>query len=339
MMEGQTNVRSARFGVGAIDGIGKELGRFIVTTMPVPWQRAQTRLGAIPVAVLMVENMKFETLDRQVAAAPECDTVLAIGGGQAIDLGKYLAWKRGHRLVSTPTILSVDAFVTPAAGIRRGHRVEYVGQTSPDPLVIDYDLIRTAPPELNIAGVGDLLSIHTACFDWELAHRAGRSEYPFRAEDIAAARAILAGTMAKADAIRACSDDGLRAIVEGYMQVNTLCLPAGHYRVEEGSEHYLFYELEERLKRSFIHGWIVGLGVHLLSRLQDNQHAEAVAFMDAVGLRYQPVQMEIRRDDLVASLLNLRGYVEGRSDLWHTIIHERALTPKWIEEALKTLKL
>ena len=45
MIEGQTGVRSLRFGPGAIDGIGKELGRFIVTTMDVPWQRAQQRLG------------------------------------------------------------------------------------------------------------------------------------------------------------------------------------------------------------------------------------------------------------------------------------------------------
>lgn len=337
MIEGQTNVRSSRFGAGAIAGIGQELGRFIVTTMEVPWQRAQPRIGAQPVAVLLVENMEIETLERQIAAAPECDTVLAIGGGQAIDLGKYLAWKRGLRLVSAPTILSVDAFVTPAAGIRRGHRVEYVGQTTPDPLVIDYDLIRTAPPELNIAGVGDLLSIHTACFDWELAERAGRSEFPFRPEDVVKARAILSDTFAKADAIRSCSDDGLRAIVEGYMRVNTICLPAGHYRVEEGSEHCLFYELEERLKRPFIHGWIVGLGVHVLSRLQNNGHAKVVAFMDAVGLRYQPAHLQVRRDDLAASLLNLRNYIGNRPDLWYTIIQEQPITPAWVAEVLESL--
>jgi len=338
MIKGQTNVRSSCFGSGAIDGIGKKFGRFIVTTMEVPWRLAQPRLGAQPVAVLHVENMEVETLDRQVASAPECDTVLAMGGGQAIDLGKYLAWKRGLRLVTAPTILSVDAFVTPAAGIRRGHRVEYVGQTSPDPLVIDYDLIRTAPPELNIAGVGDLLSIHTACFDWELAERAGKSEYPFRAEDVAKARAILADTMAQAAAIRTCSDEGLRVIVEGYMRVNTICLPAGHYRVEEGSEHYLFYELEERLKRPFIHGWIVGLGIHLLSRLQGNRHAEAVAFMDEVGLRYQPAGMELRREDLHASLLNLRRHLDGRPDLWYTVINEREISPAWVDAALAGLK-
>ena len=338
MITGQTNVRSVRFGAGAIDGISKELGRFVVTTMEVPWRLAQRRLGAPPVAVIHVEDMEIGTLDRQVAAAPECDTVLAIGGGQAIDLGKYLAWKRGLRLVTAPTILSVDAFVTPAAGIRRGHRVEYVGQTSPDPLVIDYDLIRTAPSELNVAGVGDLLSIHTACFDWEVAERAGKSEYPFRAEDAAKARQILSDTMAKAEAIRTCLDEGLLAIVEGYMRVNTICLPTGHCRVEEGSEHYLFYELEERLKRPFIHGWIVGLGVHLLSRLQENRHAEAVAFMDEVGLRYQPTGMEIRRDDLRDSLLSLRRYVSHRSDLWYTVINECDLSPAWIESALATLK-
>ena len=338
MISGQTNVSSKRFGAGAVDGIGRELGRFIVTTMELPWRLAQPRLGAQPAAVLHVENMEIETLNRQVAAAPECDTVLAIGGGQAIDLGKYLAWRRGVRLVTAPTILSVDAFVTPAAGIRRGHRVEYVGQTSPDPLVIDYDLIRTAPAELNIAGVGDLLSIHTACFDWELAESAGQSEFPFLPEDVAKARAILSDTMAKATAIRACSDEGLRAIVEGYMRVNTICLPAGHYRVEEGSEHYLFYELEERLKRPFIHGWIVGLGVHLLSRLQENRHAEAVAFMEEVGLRYQPADLQVRREDLAASLLSSRSYVAGRPDLWYTVINARELSVDWVQAALATLR-
>ncbi len=338
MIEGCTNVRSARFGAGAFSQLGSELGRFLVTTMEVPWRLAEPRLRLKPAGVFLVENMEIETLARQLAAAPAVDTVLAIGGGQAIDLGKYIAWKRGLRLVSVPTILSVDAFVTPAAGVRRGHRVEYVGQTSPDPLVIDYDLIRTAPPELNIAGVGDLLSIQTACFDWELAERAGRSEYPFRTDDLAKARAILADTMAKADAIRNCTDEGLRAIVEGYMRVNAICLPAGHYRIEEGSEHYLFYELEERLRRPFIHGWIVGLGVHLLTRLQENRHAEAVAFMEAVGLRHQPADLGIQREDLTASLLNLRNYVQARPDLWYTAIHEREITRPWVDSVLSGLR-
>ena len=247
-IDGNTNVRSQRFGAGSVNGLGDELGRFVVTTMDIPWRVTKDRLGGSPAAVIAVESMELDFIERQIAVAPDCDTVVGIGGGQAIDLAKYLAWKRGIRLVSIPTVLSVDAFVTPAAGVRRNHQVEYVGKASPDPLVIDYDLIRTAPMDLNVAGIGDLLSIHTASFDWVLAEQRGKSEYPFSQQDVDAARAILNEVMSKASDIRNCTDDGLQAIVDGYMRINTICLPAGHYRVEEGSEHYLFYELEERLR-------------------------------------------------------------------------------------------
>ncbi len=336
-LSGETNVRSLRTGRGCLYGIGRELGRFVVTTMEIPWQVTRDLIGATPEAVIMVENMELDVIERQIAEAPACDTVLAIGGGQAIDLGKYFSWKRRIRLVTVPTILSVDAFTTPAAGIRQGHRVVYLGSATPDPLVIDYDVIRTAPPDLNIAGVGDLLSIHTASFDWEFAERAGHSEYPFSPEAIVAARSIVTMLEEKASDIRACTDAGLQAIVDGCIKLNTICLPAGHFRVEEGSEHYLFYELEERLQRPFTHGHIVGLGIRLMSRLQGNRADEVAQFMDEVGLRHQPADMAISRADLTASLLNLRSYVESRSDLWYTAVNQSRITPEWVAEAIADL--
>lgn len=163
-------------------------------------------------------------------------------------------WRAGHGcgkvflLVTTPTVVSVDAFVTPSAVVHRGSEVVYVGKTTPDPLIIDFDLILTAPRDLNIAGVGDILSIHTATYDWELAHKAVKSEYPFSPDDIDKARSILAEVMSKANDIAVVSDAGVESLVRAYIAVNTICLPAGHYRVEEGSEHYLVYALEKRLQ-------------------------------------------------------------------------------------------
>lgn len=337
-IEGETNVLSQRFGSGSVDGLGRELGRFVVATMEIPWNVTRQRLGGNPVAVIMVESMEVSVIERQLAQMPECDTVVGIGGGQAIDLAKYLAWRRGARLVSIPTILSVDAFVTPAAGVRRDHRVEYMGKASPDPLVIDYDLLRTAPPELNIAGVGDLLSMHIATFDWCLAEGAGRSEYPFSQPAVDRARDILREVMNRGSEIRRCTDAGLQAIVDGYLLLNTICLPAGHYRVEEGSEHYVFYELEERLARPFIHGHIVGLGIYLMSSLQQNKAREVTAFMDDVGLKYHPAEMDISLNDLQKSLAALREFVLSRSNLWYTIINEREITSEWTRTALDGLR-
>jgi len=337
-LKGETNVTSLRMGKGSIKGTGQDVGKFVVATMNIPWNVTKDHLGKSPEKVIMVESVEEAWLDEQVKALPPCDTVIGIGGGQAVDAAKYISWKKGIRMVTIPTILSVDAFVTPAAGIRQNHEVIYVGESSPDPLVVDFDVIRTAPPELNIAGIGDLLSMHTATFDWEFAQGKGKSEYPFSAEDVQKARVILEDLFQILPEIRQNTDKGLRAIVEGYMRLNTICLPAGHYRVEEGSEHYLFYELEERLKRPFIHGYIVGLGIYLMSRLQGNDPEGITKIMNEVELRYHPVDMEIQRADLIAALLNLRKFVENRPNLWYTVINDSNISLEWAEEAMSRLQ-
>lgn len=337
-LQGETNVKDLRTGADAALGLGREIGKFCVMTMEIPWKVTRDKMGGSPEAVVMVETMEEVWLDCMCDSLPACDCVVGVGGGMAIDAAKYVSWKKGIRLVSVPTILSVDAFTTPAAGIRRNHEVAYVGHASPNPLVIDFGIIRSAPPELNIAGVGDLLSMHTASFDWAYAQSKGKSEYPFSADAVAQADAILEMLYGLLPDIRNTTDKGLMAIVEGYIKLNTICLPAGHFRVEEGSEHYLFYELEERLKRPFVHGYIVGLGIYLMSQLQGNRFDFIRQVMDEVALPYDPRVMEIRREDLVAALLNVRHFVEHRPKLWYTVINDSRITRDWAEQAVAGLK-
>lgn len=332
-----TNIRSIRMERGAMKNIAQELGRFSVFTMDIPWEVTKNLLGKDPEKVQMVTSVDEEVLDRQIQDMPSCDTIVGIGGGQAIDAAKYMSWKKDIRLVSIPTILSVDAFVTTAAGVRRDHSVVYVGESFPDPLIIDFDVIRTAPAKLNIAGIGDLLSAHTATFDWELAETRGRSEYPFSKNNVRLARDVVASLEALLPEIRSNEDAGLRAIVEGYMKLNEVCMPAGHWRIEEGSEHYLFYELEERLRRPFIHGNIIGLGIYIMSRLQNNDPQRITNMMDEAGLAYQPADLDIKRADLESSLLNLKNYVEQNDHLWYTIINEADIDKTWVAEVLNDL--
>lgn len=337
-IQGETNVKDLRAGTDAVRGLGKELGSFCVMTMDIPWQVTKDKLGGNPASVVMVQTMEEVWLDAMCERLPACGTVVGVGGGMAIDAAKYVSWKKGIRLVSIPTILSVDAFTTPAAGIRRNHEVAYVGHASPDPLVIDFGILRTAPPELNIAGIGDLLSMHTASFDWNYANTKGKSEYPFSETAIKKADDILQLLYGALPDIRNNNDKGLMAIVEGYIKLNTICLPAGHFRVEEGSEHYLFYELEERLKRPFVHGYIVGLGIFLMSQLQGNKFEFIRHVMNEVKLPYDPAIMNIQRDDLIASLLNLRNFVENRPKLWYTVINDSGISRSWAEAAVADLK-
>jgi len=333
-----TNVRDLRFGQDASLQFGTQLGRFCVFTMEIPWKVTRTKLGGTPEAVFFVETMEEAWLETVCASLPPCDVIVGVGGGMAIDAAKYVSWRKELRLVSIPTILSVDAFTTPAAGIRRNHEVHYVGETSPDPLIIDFGILRTAPKELNIAGIGDLFSMHTACYDWHLAQTRGKSEFPFDRKAIQRARQILDTLEGLLPEIRENTDRGLMAIVEGYIDLNTICLPAGHFRVEEGSEHYLFYELEERLQRPFVHGYIVGLGIYVMSQWQENHFAHIRDQMNAVGLPYQPADLGIQREDLLASILSLRAYVATRPKLWYTCIQDREISREWAEEAIASLR-
>ena len=145
-----TNVKQLRIGRGVSKGIGKELGKYVVATMEIPWNIIKNEMGKSPEKVINVTSVEKQWIEDQIKELPEFDTILGIGGGMAIDVAKYISWKLNKKLVSIPTILSVDAFTTPAAGVRVNHDVEYLGIASPDPLIIDYDLLRSAPKELNI---------------------------------------------------------------------------------------------------------------------------------------------------------------------------------------------
>ena len=333
-----TNVNQLRIGKGVSVGIGKELGTYVVTTMEIPWNIIKNDLGKSPEKVINVISVEKQWIEDQIKELPEFDTIVGIGGGMAIDVAKYISWKLNKKLVSIPTILSVDAFTTPAAGVRVNHDVEYLGIASPNPLIIDYDLLRSAPKELNIAGVGDLFSIHTASFDWQYANSRGKSEYPFSQNAIDNGKKILEFIYDNIGNIKENNDNGLRSIVEAYISLNTICLPIDHFRIEEGSEHYLFYELEERLKRSFIHGNIIGLGIYLLSRLQKNDPLFITEMMDNSGLIYHPNSMNIKREDLRESLLTLKNYVKSKDKLWFTIIDDSNIDEQWINENLSDLK-
>ena len=65
------------------------------------------------------------------------------------------------------------------ARVKVNHDVRYLGEATPNPLIIDYKILKTAPKSLNIAGIGALLSIHAASFDWQIANKAKKSEFPF----------------------------------------------------------------------------------------------------------------------------------------------------------------
>jgi glycerol-1-phosphate dehydrogenase [NAD(P)+] len=304
-----------RFVAGGAERAIRALGgRVALITQPEPL----AELGAATVgslaAVRTVASLAVEALDALDSGLPEVETVVGLGGGMAMDAAKYVAWRRGLPLVLLPSIVSVDACVTNTIAVRTGGGVEYRGFVVADAIVVDTDLVKRAPPRLNRAGVGDLLSIHTALWDWRAGDRAGRATW--RPEIAERSAAALDRVDELADEIGAVTARAVEAIVRGYAEVNALCLDAGHSLPEEGSEHYLGYLLETLTGCSFVHGELIGLGTVTMAVAQANDPGRPVRVLDRCRVAWRPAELGIEPGLLERAMGELPAFVREQRLPW-----------------------
>ncbi len=320
-----------RYGNGLLGGLVPKDARCLIVTMPAPWEIAKRQFASEPESLQFVTSLAEEEIVRTEAQIPPVDRVLGIGGGMCMDYAKYVAWKRKIPLTLAPGIVSVDACLTDAIALRRQGRVEYVGKVYPDEVVVDFDLVCAAPPELNRAGAGDILSIHTALFDWKLAHE--RTGETYDAVIAHSSRALLGALSKGADEIRNATPAGIRTIMELFNAEVRLCYEAGSSRPEEGSEHFWAYNLEYRTGRSFVHGNLVAVGIVLMSALQNNDVTGIRGLIDSLGIPVSVEGLGVTRAQARDALTTARAYAEAER-LEYSILNDREITPALADELI-----
>jgi glycerol dehydrogenase-like iron-containing ADH family enzyme len=280
----------------------------------------------------MVEDMDLATLEKLDASLPPFDTVVGVGGGSCCDTAKYLAWCRGCRMVLVPTIVSVDAPLTNMIAVRVDKAVQYVGDIFPEELLIDHTIIQQAPKELNRAGACDIASIYTALYDWKLAHeRTGEAYHP----DVAKlARECLEELDRNAREVYDVTPKGIDTIVDLFRREVEFCARIGASRPEEGAEHLVAYNVEHLTRRHFLHGDLVGLGIFMISRLQDNAPEWAADLIRRCGLRY--TVPDATPDEIRESLRTLSTF-KDKTKLFYSVVDVKEITDEFIEDAMAAL--
>ncbi len=327
------------------------LDKYILISMEEPWKIIKDKVKKQPDYIEYNYNMDILNLDKLFDSfepfITDSYSIVGLGGGTACDTAKFLAWKLKVEfdfnldLYLIPSIISVDAFLCSSIAIRDANRVRYIGESSPKKILIDFNLIQTAPKFLNRAGVSDTISISSALGDWKL--ESDEIDGSFDQNVFSKAKKIVLELMNDRDEICDVSEKGIKTLVKGFCHEVKLCETWGNARPEEGSEHFLAYCLESITGAHYIHGNIIGMNILISLFLQENYAEfsieEIKQFFNDININYTPQSQNISINDIQLALQTIKDYVI-RENLQYSIYNspKLSLNNKKIENIIKFIK-
>jgi glycerol dehydrogenase-like iron-containing ADH family enzyme len=304
---------------------------FLIVTMPDLWEMFRHEFEGADYQLYLTDSIEQVDLDRDAAALTGIRAVIGLGGGQALDVAKWFAWRRNLPLFQAPTALSVNAVYSHRSGVRDGGKVIYRGYAVPECVFIDYDVLRAAPRHLNWSGIGDILCFRTGVLDWQYARDNGKVEakWPYDPDLADQSLSKVQGIIDNIDGIRAMTDDGIDALVDGLKWGTSFQGSGWCPRHIEGTDHFLFYTLEKQTGKKFLHGQPVGLGIVVGSMLHEQGADEMLDTIAGIGLDVRPQAMGLSWDQAAEGLTGMRAYV-NTLPLWHSMAHDVTITPGFI---------
>jgi glycerol dehydrogenase-like iron-containing ADH family enzyme len=307
---------------------------YLIVTMPELWNKFKDKFNKKDVAyVHFAESLDIEELENLVKKIPPVSSVIGIGGGRAMDAAKFVSWRKNLPLFQMPTSTSVNAAFTHRTAVRIKNVVRYIGWAVPQVIYVDYDIIKSAPPHYNRAGVGDVFCIHTAHYDWKLATERGKEKiWPWDDELATEAKKILQSVRSNAKEIGKVSDIGIKTLMEAHRWTGAIYHNSGwNPRPIEGCEHFFFYTLEYLTKKAYVHGEIVCIGIIFMSLLQNNDAEGIYKSIKEANVRIKPEDIGEEWNMIEKALKMTKKYSE-ENGLFYTTINEREITDEIIKK-------
>lgn len=306
---------------------------FLVVTMQDLWPIFGQHFEGAACKTYFCDSIEQSDLEQDINSLPEVRAIVGMGGGQALDVAKYFAWRLNLPLFQAPTALSVNAVYGQRSGIRQNGQVIYRGWAVPQAIYIDYDVLADCPSELNWSGIGDVLCFHTGVLDWRYAETEGKVEEKWRFNEALAQQSLskVHTIIDNADNIHALNDQGIDALVNGLKWGTSYHGTGWCPRHIEGTEHFVFYTLEYTTGKKFLHGQPVGLGIIIGSMLHEDGTDQMLDTITRVGLDIRPEAMGISWNKLEEALMEMRSYV-NKVGLWHSIAHDTIMTKGFVSE-------
>jgi glycerol-1-phosphate dehydrogenase [NAD(P)+] len=203
------------------------------------------------------------TVEAARAATEGARAIVTVASGTVADIGKTVAHELGglpHVVVQTAA--SVNGFADDQSVLLRNGVKRTTPSRWPDVLVLDGAILRDAPPAMNLAGLGDLVSMFTATPDWYLAREVGMDD-SFSATATALGRDLGDELLELAPALARNEDAAVVRLAEILALSGISMGVAGRTAPSSGMEHTISHLLEmaaeRRSRDTALHGAKVGV--------------------------------------------------------------------------------
>jgi len=313
-----------------VDSFLNRAGEYALFTVDPPWNAYSKRLH--PAQHFLIHETDKDLLDQLALRVKGVKTVAGFGGGRAIDAAKYVSLQTGAEFLSIPSIIGADAYITPVAAIRTEGIVTYVGNKFASKVVIDSELIRSAPVRLNRAGVGDIYSTKISLLDWKYARDHAGAKYDPRI--VEEAEDVLSQLFASKKDIFEVTDEGIRSLARMHLRLNALQWPyiaEGRTWPQEGVEHVFFYSLEKVTGRTFAHGEVLGTGCVVGAYFHDSNEELVMKELDSFGLKFRPADYGISFDEFASTINHMKEITEAMHSRYE-ILDDRRLADSQVKE-------
>lgn len=176
------------------------------------------------------------------AFPPLPDMMLAVGSGVCNDITRLISYRLGIPYTVCGTAPSMDGYASAGSPILFDGTKKTIKCTTPRYIVADLDVMREAPWDMLLAGIGDMFGKYTGILDWELS-RDRTGEY--FCEKIAAD--VLRATDACLEngyALRQRDPATVGAILDGFLVTGLSMTYTGNSRPASGAEHIIAHAWE-----------------------------------------------------------------------------------------------
>jgi glycerol-1-phosphate dehydrogenase [NAD(P)+] len=187
---------------------------------------------------------------------PETEFLVSVGSGSVTDTVRVNATRTKMPFVCVGTAPSMDGYTSVVAPlVLRGVKIHRAA-VCPEIIVCDLDILRTAPLDMVLSGVGDVLGKYIANADWLIGNIINGEPYcPLCGEIVLGAVEKL---LSNVDEIRLKTEKGIRILIEALLLSGITIMIVGHTRavasVEHNIAHYLEMMMLLRGKRPPAHG-------------------------------------------------------------------------------------